>query len=704
MRRRSQALLLLTLLLGIANLFAPGLIPPADGAAPGIAVTGAGPLAPALGLRSDPFPVLDLDAADVALTVDGTPYPRVVIEGYRDFVRRQATARGEQRSFYEWGELLHLFDTATERVLAARAAWGMGLRATSDDLADFSRYTLDSSPRYLDDFYGGSRELFEWDAQLQILMKKWMAYVTKGAKDVTWRQAGELMKADEQEFASWDTWYRPARARAQVVTFPERIARRGDAPASMGLVLLLVSAAALLLLVLRGMAKGGRSDLLVRWPSMAAAVRRRIYPEGVRVVLLAVFVLMLTSLAVGDRLPHRNLGSVYLWILWWPAVPFLLFFSGRSWCAVCPIATLGDVAQRLRGPKPLSVPRAVLVTGIWVVDGTFLAVTWFDRSVGMVSSVSLTLTALLLLTGAALTAAVLLPKRAFCRHLCFFGALAGNYSMASMVELRARQADCRGCRRDPCLRAGAAQTEADGCPMLERPRALASNRDCNLCLRCVRTCERGALAVRLRDPLGELASVRQPRLPIAALAAVLVGVVAVQNLGMLEVTGVVQRRLQAATGLGTPTLTSLTYLLALLLPLLLLALASRGDRRTFAFFGYALIPLDLGAHAAHNLLHLLGEGKSVWWVTADLVGLTSPLDIPGGHPGGSMGAALLDASSIRVLQLALVLLAAGASLAVARRMGRHLGTELDVRPLYALLVVLAAANLWLFSVPMALRH
>lgn len=63
-----------------------------------------------------------------------------------------------------------------------------------------------------------------------------------------------------------------------------------------------------------------------------------------------------------------------------------------------------------------------------------------------------------------------------------------------------------------------------------------------------------------------------------------------------------------------------------------------------------------GAHAAHNLLHTFGEGKSVIWVTERLVGLGSPLDIPGGHPGGSMGAALLDAPTIKVLQIALLLL------------------------------------------------
>jgi len=175
-----------------------------------------------------------------------------------------------------------------------------------------------------------------------------------------------------------------------------------------------------------------------------------------------------------------------------------------------------------------------------MVEGTFLAITWFDRSVGLVNSVRLTFTALLLLTGLALTVSAVYRRRTFCRHLCFFGALAGNYSMASVVELRPDGPTCRGCAREACLRDEAASLP-DACPMLQRPRALAENRECNLCLKCLRTCERRSLALRVRDPLQELASVRNPRIAVAGLAAVLVGVVAVQNLGMLQVAGTLER-------------------------------------------------------------------------------------------------------------------------------------------------------------------
>ncbi len=650
------------------------------------------------------LPRLPLEQEEIGLVVDGIAYPVVAIQGHLEFTRRQALAAGEARRFYEWGEIVHLYDTAVERILAARAAWDAGFRVTPQDRVDFNAHTVDSAPGYLKELYGGSRPVFEWDADLQILMKKWMAFVTHGERDVGWTRAGDLMNADRAEFEAWDTWYLPVRRNAVLVTYPERLERAGEAAPRFGVILMVFAGVATLGLWLRSLSRGsGGGDLLVRWPWIDGFVRRRIYPEGVQAGVLAVFLLMMGALALGPPVSHRNLGSVYLWILWWPLVPFLLFFSARSWCAVCPIATLGDLVQRIPGFGKSRTPRWLAVGGIWAIEGTFLAVTWFDRSVGLVDSVRVTFTALLILTGVALTVSAVYRRRTFCRHLCFFGALAGNYSMASVVELRPDGPTCRGCAREACLRTEAASLP-DACPMLERPRALAENRECNLCLKCLRTCERRSLALRVRHPLRELAAVRKPKMAVAGLAAVLVGVVAVQNLGMLEVSGALESWIGDATGLGRQAQTSVIYLTAILLPLALLLLAARGDMTRAALFGYALIPLDLGAHAAHNLLHMLGEGRSVWWVTARLLGLISPLDIPGGHPGGSMGAALLDAPTIKVLQVSLLLLAAWGSFSVARRMRPRLGDLASALPLYGLLLVLLGLNLWLFSVPMALRH
>jgi hypothetical protein len=185
----------------LAGLFASGLMADPAGAEGGTtpALAGDRPGGPS-------FPTLDLAPADVALTIDGIAYPRVITQGHLEFTRRQAEASGDPRSFYEWGEILHLYDTAAERVLAARAAWNAGFRVTAEDRKQFDHYTLESTPTYLRTLYGGSLDAFRWDADLQILMKKWMVYVTTGRRDVSWVQAGEMMTASAQEFATWDAW------------------------------------------------------------------------------------------------------------------------------------------------------------------------------------------------------------------------------------------------------------------------------------------------------------------------------------------------------------------------------------------------------------------------------------------------------------------------------------------------------------------
>lgn len=53
---------------------------------------------------------------------------------------------------------------------------------------------------------------------------------------------------------------------------------------------------------------------------------------------------------------------------------------------------------------------------------------------------------------------------------------------------------------------------------------------------------------------------------------------------------------------------------------------SAGARReklfdNFARFGYAVIPLDLAAHLAHNPFHLLAEGNSIIYNVEGLVGV-----------------------------------------------------------------------------------
>lgn len=64
----------------------------------------------------------------------------------------------------------------------------------------------------------------------------------------------------------------------------------------------------------------------------------------------------------------------------------------------------------------------------------------------------------------------------------------------------------------------------------------------------------------------------------------------------------------------------------------------------FTRFGYSLIPLDLGGHLAHNLFHLLAEGKSVYYTFLTLFGVKV----------GNYSTAVAGNDTIHFLQIALV--------------------------------------------------
>ncbi|WP_246169558.1 hypothetical protein [Actinotalea subterranea] len=100
---------------------------------------------------------------------------------------------------------------------------------------------------------------------------------------------------------------------------------------------------------------------------------------------------------------------------------------------------------------------------------------------------------------------------------------------------------------------------------------------------------------------------------------------------------------------------------------------------------------------AHNLFHLLAEGKSVYYTTAALFGSTAT-----GDP------ALVSAPTIQLLQFALLALGMAGSVYTARRIAhRRYQTATRRRatltPYVAIIALLGAVNVWLFLLPMAHR-
>jgi polyferredoxin len=432
-----------------------------------------------------------------------------------------------------------------------------------------------------------------------------------------------------------------------------------------------------------------------------AVMRSRLYPALPRAITTAVFGLIMFQLLLGPEAVHENFGSALTWILWWPLLPLALFVAGRAWCAVCPFGWLTDWVQKQVGlERP--VPRFLKRYGIWLIDASFIAITWADHVFGIVSSPWGSGLLLLGMTTAVVLSGALWQRRAFCRYVCFLGGVQGNYSRAGLVQLRADTSICATCTARAACFNGTAEVPA--CPMFEFARTMDSMANCNLCANCIKSCPNDAISVGVRKPSSELWFVRKPKLPESFLAAAIMGIVLVQNVTMLDVWAGTLDRIASLTHTQSYSVNyTVAFAGAVTLPLVALAIASAISGRlggespvaSFARFGYALIPLDLAAHLAHNLFHLLAEGKSILYTGVAFFG--------GAQSDGST--ALVSTGTIRVLQFVLLAIGLAASLYTARRIaGGRTGASLaSAVPVAVLVLAFGALNAVLFTMPMAMR-
>lgn len=449
-------------------------------------------------------------------------------------------------------------------------------------------------------------------------------------------------------------------------------------------------------------APGNRRINLISFAPVRSFLCSRWYPGIFQWPTLIVFALVIYALLYGPASAHENFGTSMTWVIWWPAIPLLFLLLGRFWCAVCPFATLNDVAQKWVGVNR-PVPQFLKKYGIWIIDAIFVLITWADHIFGIVSSPAGSGILLMMIITGVIASGAFFQRRTWCRHLCFLGGLSGNYSRAGAFELRATPEICAKCKSQFCYKGNGT---VPGCPMFEFPRVMDTSAECNLCANCVKSCPNDSIRLSPRVPTSELWTVKKPRLEVSVLAMVIMGIVFVQNVTMLDVWGKAQAWIESVLGMSSYSVTfSITFIVAMAIPVLALLLAgwaagkSNGESASMNFtrFGYSLIPLDLGGHLAHNLFHLLAEGKSAFYTFLTLFGVEV----------GNYSAAVAGNDTIHFLQLALVGLGTLGSLYAAWRIARGAYPDKPVLPSLApyavLIVALAAINVYLFSLPMSMR-
>jgi polyferredoxin len=347
-------------------------------------------------------------------------------------------------------------------------------------------------------------------------------------------------------------------------------------------------------------------------------------------VLLAGYVFAIMAGWVGTPVGNANFSIVFVWIAWWAililvAVPF----TGRGWCAVCPIPLPGEWIQRgailtppNTKPKWLSRRWPKAFRNIWLQSAGFLLLALFSSVLLTTPSVTAIVLAAMLL--AAIGLSMIFERRAFCRYLCPVGGFIGLYSQTAPVELRIKdKRECVTCEGKPCYRGS---QNGYGCPWDVFPGGLSKNTYCGLCMECIRTCPKDNVSINLRTWGADLER-PSARLDEAFKAFIMLGSGMIYAGVLLGPWGALKN---AAYHVGTPAwlLYASVFLGAILILLPgLFALCTLPFRdghtfkMNFATFSSALIPLGLMFWIAFSLSFVLTNGMYIASALSDPLGL-----------------------------------------------------------------------------------
>ncbi|MCX9030130.1 MAG: 4Fe-4S binding protein [Candidatus Methanoperedens sp.] len=459
----------------------------------------------------------------------------------------------------------------------------------------------------------------------------------------------------------------------------------------------------------------------LNYAPLKSLLKSRWYPLIFVLPTMIIFAIIVIKLFFGSAEASTNFGSIMMWIFLWPILPVLFLLFGRLWCSVCPLSRVCDGVQKKVGMHR-KVPKFLQTYGVWIIIFAFLVITWSDVIFGVVESpLNTGILLLFVLTGVVFMGAVF-EKRAWCRYLCFLGGLSSNYSMSSALELRADSEVCKTCKTPLCYKGNA---KTGGCSMFEYPRTMDSNRACNFCSNCIKTCDHDAIRITPRPPTSELWFIKKPRFEESFLATALIGIVVSQTMIMLEVWEPFMTLFENATGITNFIVAwTLIFAGAMLLPVLLMLAASfissiipgrtsnsdlisdqtaemsavsKDSTETtlsgFIRYGYALIPLGLGIHLAHNAKHFLGEGFAVFYSSASLVGWNITGDL-----------SILNMPTIQIIQYILSILGVLGAIYTAYKIStNNPNIRSSVVPYIVLILMFGIVALWMYSIPMAAR-
>ncbi len=463
---------------------------------------------------------------------------------------------------------------------------------------------------------------------------------------------------------------------------------------------------------------GPRVDLLAYAP-LRALITHPMSRFAAQAVVVALFVLIIAAGLFGNQLPTKNIAPLLTWTIWWCGLVALILYAGKTWCYVCPWDAIAGWAESLRlwGPARTSLSLGLawprIFRNIWPATFFFVALTWVELGFGVTMRPRATAYLALIMLAMAFASAFVFDRKSFCRYGCLVGRVSGLYALFSPVEIRAADREvCRACATKSCYRGN---DQGDPCPTFQFPAVMEQNTYCISCMECVKSCEEENVTLRMR-PWGEdLLSFDRPRADEAYLALIMLSLTGFHGLTMTAAWGSLVDRARAAFSLSEAAAFSMGMVAVMVGPVLLYAgvvwvsrLAggdrSRPYREHFIRYAYALLPIALFYHLAHNSEHLLMEGQRIVALASDPFGFEWDLF---GTASWDLGP-MVSVTTLWVLQVLLVLVGHVYSLWIARDVAGRLhpgaaAARASQLPLLVSMIAFSVMSLWLLKQPMAMR-
>jgi transcriptional regulator with AAA-type ATPase domain/NAD-dependent dihydropyrimidine dehydrogenase PreA subunit len=391
-----------------------------------------------------------------------------------------------------------------------------------------------------------------------------------------------------------------------------------------------------------------RLNLLNAYPNLRYFLRSLWWPDRINYgFTLTAFAIINVILFVGPQTRTENFALNLFWAWWWPLILIGFPFVGRVWCAICPFMIYGEVTQKLSlwlFPRQLKKwPRQEAEKwGGWFLFSLFALILLWEELWNLENTAYLSSCLLLLITAGAIIFSAIFERRFWCRYLCPIGGMNGMFAKLSMTELRAQQGICSAeCTTYQCYKGGPQKgegMETDGCPLYSHPAQLEDNRDCVLCMTCLKACPHRSVEFNLRPPGIELWTTHVPRSYEVALLFLLLNTVFLHHLPEI------QEQLGFHLNLTQFWAHFWVAVLVLNLPALIpfagygaIQLFSQINKkikpRSFIELAYGYLPLVLAGNLAHYLRLWLGEAGRILPVSFATFGLSGEgLPILVAHP------------------------------------------------------------------------